>query len=205
MTGQFCTATMTSGATGPVSECYLNRDVYPSLTLPTIFTPLATTDALVTVSEIGLVAPMVEIRWKSSDRPVSTTSLTTSSSTSTNRPTSPSAIETHPKERQGSDPALSTGEKWAIGVVVHVVVVAAVIAVLCIRRRRRRRNRASAQHWYSPRQVPPQPTPIMSVKDGAGKKHMSELAGSDGAMGSVQEMESPSMYRPDSRQLERVG
>jgi uncharacterized protein HemX len=95
-----------------------------------------TDTGLATISSVSILAPMVEIRWQSSDRPASTSATPTVSPS-----TSPPASTHGPS-------GLSTGAKAAIGVVVPVVVIgiaAVLYGVLVVKRKRRQRQPAATR------------------------------------------------------------
>ncbi|OCK98065.1 uncharacterized protein K441DRAFT_703601 [Cenococcum geophilum 1.58] len=98
-----------------------------------------TTVSAVTISEVSLYAPMIQINWKASDRPVKTVTVgSTSASTSA---TSAAASTSAAATAGGSSSGLTTGAKIAIGVVVPLVFLIGLgLALLMLRKMRRNRT-----------------------------------------------------------------
>lgn len=84
-----------------------------------------------TYASLSVVAPMIEIRWKSSDR-VTAAQTHAAATASSSSPAGISATTPEPAHSGG----LSTGAKVAIGVVVPVVVIATLIAIFFFWRRK---------------------------------------------------------------------
>lgn len=103
-----------------------------------------TTVSAVTVSEVSLYAPMIQINWKASDRPVKTVTVgsTSAFSTSTSTSATSAAASTSAATAAGSSSGgLATGAKIAIGVVVPLVFLIGLgLALLVLRKMRRDRT-----------------------------------------------------------------
>ena len=88
-----------------------------------------------------ILAPLIEVRWQSSDREAvtSATATPTPTSTSSNTPN-----QTSLQSSPSADSALSVGAKAAIGVAIPVAVLAALIGGFFIWRRRRSPSKISS-------------------------------------------------------------
>ena len=123
---QTCQSGAGTFASFPVVTCQSgSSNGLTDLAIPTTISVSESTYAITTYE---IYAPMIEIRWQSSDLPANNTSAST-------MPTS-SKIST-----ATAAPGLSTGGEVAIGVVIPLVVLTAIALGIFIWRRRRSRTR----------------------------------------------------------------
>ncbi|KAK4494965.1 hypothetical protein PRZ48_014321 [Zasmidium cellare] len=127
-----------SGASVAIGTCQSgSTQQFSYLTLPnggTTVVQESTTNVVNGMQTFTMQAPLVEIRWRPTDRPATATSSETPSNTASASPTSTS----------DSSSGLSTGATVAIAVVIPVVVIAALVAAFFLWRNRKR-NKSSAQ------------------------------------------------------------
>ena len=128
-----------SGSTVSVIDCTKDRPSTAALALPS--TILYGLDQTVTQWSYTIFAPMIDIRWKSSDRTaLPTDTLTVTPKLATDISKHAASYDSH---------TLSAGSIAAISVVVPLVTIAALIVVGYFFRRQTRRSRESAQQTYS--------------------------------------------------------
>lgn len=127
---QSCYSVASSGATVALGTCESgSTQQFSYATFPnggTTVVQASTTNVVNGMDSFTVQAPLVEIRWKSSDLPASATSETTPSSTA-------SSIS-----NSDSSSGLSTGAIAAIAVVIPVVAIAALVGAFLLWRRRKK-------------------------------------------------------------------
>ena len=130
---QTCSSVAQSGSTVPVITCSEGSSQgYTYLTIPMTETKTGISSSASRVGEFAIssfevLAPMIEIRWQSSDLPTSTPTHTQAKSTSSH------------SAAPSSGSGLSTGAKAAIGVVVPVAAIAILAGIFFFWRRKIRK------------------------------------------------------------------
>ena len=171
---QTCASTVTSGSylAGycPVTNAAVTDSLtsFQYITVPgtnTItFATGTVTDTLTgTISTAVLYAPLFQINWQATDRPVTSTSTSSTSTTAESLPTTLPAISV--TATPSSSSGLSTGAKVAIGVVIPVVVlaVAGALGFWLLRRRRWRQAPLAEPGPMSTSQDQTEPRPPTST------------------------------------------
>ncbi|KAF2231678.1 hypothetical protein EV356DRAFT_535352 [Viridothelium virens] len=117
-----------------------------------------------TFSDITVLAPMIQLNWKASDRPPPTTTSDATSTSATSGSTSLVQI-THTSTPTPPNRGLPTGTKIAIGVVTPIVVfVLVVILAMIFIRKKRRLSKNTSSHYYDKPELDASTAPKMAFK-----------------------------------------